>query len=95
MDGLMLFTLDVIVGKKKEFATRTKFLLACIDDETGYNHVLAPKYGYVPHEEQIYDGCVRYFPKGTEDSQMEFGEGEGVYQFVDKLTKGAFEVWCL
>jgi len=38
---------------------------------------------------------MRYFPKGTEDSEFEFGKGVGVYMSVPKLTKGAFEVWVV
>ena len=95
MIGLILFTTNIVVGKKSQYKSKAQFLLAAMDDDDGYNYVFRKKYGGVPSEDDVYLAYVRYFPKGTEDSQMEFGVSVGVYQFVDKLTSGAFEVWCL
>jgi len=96
MEGLLMFQpTSVVVGKKSEYKSKPKFLLAALDENDGYNFVFKKKYGRVPSEDDVYSALVRYFPKGTENSEIEFGKGEGVYQFVDKATKGVFEVWCL
>lgn len=85
MDGLMtLRPTNEVVGKKSEYKTKEDFFNAVRKEE-----------GRDIDIESIGDGYMRYFPKGTEDSQSEFGVGEGVYMSVDKLTKGAFEVWIV
>jgi hypothetical protein len=71
-----------IAGKKSEYKTKEEFVKTVIEE--GYRDVDIADVG---------DGYMRYFPNGTEDSQMEFGKGEGVYMCVDKLTRGAFEIW--
>ena len=73
-----------IVGKKSEYNTKEDFAEAVREEE--YKDVFV---------EDVGDGYMRYFPKGTEDSQGEFGKGKGVYMSVDKLTRGAFEVWVV
>lgn len=95
MQGIMEFTFDNVVGKKNEFKTKAEFLSACLNKDNGYNSTFKRKYGCIPHVDDVKEALVRYYPKGTEDSEMEFGKGEGVYQFVDKQSKGTFEVWCL
>ena len=85
MEGTMrLQPTHEIIGKKSEYKTKEDFIKAVSEDEC--ENVII---------EDIKDGYMRYFPKGTEDSQREFGKGEGVYMTVDKLTKGAFEVWVV
>lgn len=73
-----------IVGKKSEYKTKETFADAVNEEECKDISV-----------EDVENGYMRYFPKGTEDSQSEFGKGEGVYMSVDKPAKGAFEVWIV
>lgn len=85
MQGLlMLQPTREVVGKKSEYKTKEEFVQAVREEE-----------GKDAEVEDVGEGYMRYFPKGTEDSQHEFGKGEGVYMCVDKLTKGAFEVWIV
>lgn len=85
MQGLMkLIPTQQIVGKKSEYATKEEFVVAVNEEECKDINI-----------DDVGEGYMRYFPKGTEDSQSEFGKGEGVYMTVDKLTKGAFEVWVV
>lgn len=94
MKGIMVFYPPAtLVGKKKEFKTKKLFLEACIKE--GHITLIITKCGNQMDDEKIGEALVRYFPKGTEDSQMEHGPGEGVYQFVDRKGPGVFEVWCL
>lgn len=85
MNGLMTFQpTNQIVGKKSEYKTKADFAEAV----------------WIEYDRQVdiapIDTCyVRYFPRGTEDSEMEFGKGNGVYMCVDKLGKGAFECWII
>lgn len=73
-----------IVGKKSEYKTKEDFIEAIREEECKDIDL-----------QDIGEGYMRYFPKGTEDSQDEFGKGVGVYQIVDKASKGAFEVWIV
>jgi hypothetical protein len=85
MEGLLtLQPTNEIVGKKSEYKTKEVFIESVRDEECKDVSL-----------EDVGDGYMRYFPKGTEDSQCEFGKGEGVYMSVDKPTKGAFEVWIV
>ena len=85
MNGLLtLQPTKQIVGKKSEYKTKEIFIESVIEEEC--KDVLL---------EDIGTGFMRYFPNGTEDSECEFGKGEGVYMCVDKLTRGAFEVWVV
>lgn len=85
MQGLMtLIPTNQIVGKKSEYKTKEEFVQA-VNEEECKDIII----------ENVGDGYMRYFPRGTEDSRLEFGKGEGVYMVVDKLTKGAFEVWVV
>ena len=85
MEGLMtLQPTYEIVGKKAEYKTKQDFVEAVREEECKDVSI-----------EDIREGYMRYFPKGTEDSQGEWGEGVGVYQVVDKLSKGTFEVWIV
>lgn len=85
MDGLMNFQpTNELVGKKSEFKTKEDFASAVTDE-----------YARETDIEDIGNCYVRYFPRGTEDSEMEFGKGNGVYMCVDKLGKGAFECWIV
>lgn len=83
MEGIMkLQPTGEYVGKKSEYKTRHDFALAikqeeCLDIEA----------------EDVGEGYMRYYPKGTEDSEHEFGKGIGVYMNVDKPAKGTFDVW--
>ena len=96
MQGLMVFTPpDTVVGKQSEYINKTDFLIAVMNEDGGYNYILSKKYIAPPSENEVYEALVRYYPKGTEDSQMEFGEGVGVYMFTDRETRGSFKVWCL
>lgn len=96
MEGLMVFSPpDTVVGKQSEYKTKTDFLMAAMDNDGGYNYILSKKYAVPPSENGVYEALVRYYPRGTEDSQMEFGAGNGVYMFTDKESKGTFKVWCL
>lgn len=96
MRGLMVFRPpDTVVGKQSEYKSRNSFLLAAVDEDEGYLDTLKKKYGRGLSEEDVYEALVRYYPKGTESSAMEFGQGEGVYMFVDKDGAGAFKVWCV
>jgi len=83
MKGLMtLQPTCEVVGKKSEYKTKEDFVEAVREEER--KDVLV---------EEVGEGYMRYYPKGTEDSQYEFGKGEGVYMSVDKPAKGTFEVW--
>jgi hypothetical protein len=94
MKGIMVFSPpETLVGKKKEFKTRKTFLEACLAE--GHMQLIISKCGNQIGDEKIGESLVRYFPKGTEDSRMEYGPGEGIYQFVDRKGTGVFEVWCL
>ena len=85
MEGLLcLQPTYEIAGKKKEYKTKAEFVEA-VNEE----------YGKDATADDVGDGYMRYYPKGTEDSEHEFGKGEGVYMCVDKLTRGAFEVWIV
>ena len=72
------------VGKKSEYKTKEEFLKAVKEEVERDIDIL-----------DISTAYMRYFPRGTEDSEFEFGKGVGIYQCVDKLTKGAFEVWIV
>lgn len=94
MDGIMVFDPpETLVGKKKEFKTKKLFLEACIKE--GHMGLIISKFGNQIDDEKIGESLVRYFPKGTEDSKMEYGKGVGIYKFVDQKAPGVFEVWCL
>lgn len=85
MDGLLsLRPTNEVVGKKSEYKAKEDFFNAVREEE-----------GREIDIESIGEGYMRYFPKGTEDSQWEFGKGAGVYMSVDKPTKGAFAVWVV
>lgn len=85
MQGLMtLQPTYEVVGKKLEYKSKEDFVEIVREEECKDISI-----------EDIREGYMRYFPKGTEDSEYEFGKGVGVYQVVDKLTKGAFEVWMV
>jgi len=85
MKGLMLLQpTREIVGKKSEYKTKEDFILAVQEEERKEAEI-----------ENVGDVYKRYFPHGTENSFIEFEKGEGVYMCVDKLTKGAFEVWVV
>jgi len=73
-----------IVGKKSEYKTKEDFVEAVKEEECKDASI-----------EDVGEGYMRYYPKGTEDSQGEFGKGKGVYISVDKLTNGAFKVWVV
>lgn len=73
-----------IVGKKSEYKSKEDFIEAVREEECKNVSV-----------EDVREGYMRYFPKGTEDSEDEFGKGVGVYQVVDKSSKGAFKVWIV
>lgn len=85
MKGLMTVqpTYEV-VGKKLEYKTKENFVEAVREEERKDVSI-----------EDVREGYMRYFPKGTEDSEDEWGKGVGVYQAVDKASKGAFEVWIV
>ena len=72
------------VGKKSEYKTKEEFVESVNEEECKEVSI-----------EDVSDGYMRYYPRGTEDSQGEFGKGEGVYMSVDKPTNGAFEVWVV
>ena len=85
MQGLMrLQPTNEVVGKKKEYKSKEEFIEAVREEE-----------GKEAEIEDVGTTYMRYYPKGTENSEMEFGKGEGVYMCVDKLTMGAFEVWIV
>ena len=85
MEGLVtLQPTYEIVGKKSEYKTKQDFAGAVSKEECKDVSI-----------EDVREGYMRYFPKGTEDSQDDFGKGVGVYQVVDKLLKGTFEVWIV
>jgi hypothetical protein len=85
MQGLMrLQPTNEVVGKKKEYKSKEDFIEAVREEE-----------GKEAEIEDVGTAYMRYYPKGTENSEMEFGKGEGVYMCVDKLTMGAFEVWIV
>lgn len=72
------------IAKKSEYKTKEDFAEAVKEEESKDVSI-----------EDVGEGYMRYFPKGTEDSEDEFGKGVGVYQVVDKSSKGAFEVWIV
>lgn len=83
MDRIMVFEPDRwFVGKKKDYPTKEDFVKG-VKEELQETVEIG----------QVSDGYVRYYPKGTYDSEFEFGKGEGVYQFVPKPGKGNFQVW--
>lgn len=85
MKGLMtLRPTNEIVGKKSEYKTKEEFVESIQEEECKEVDI-----------DSVGEGYMRYFPKGTEESEGEFGKGEGVYMCVDKLTKGAFGVWVV
>lgn len=82
MQGLVtLIPTNEIVGKKSEY-TKEEFVKTIKEEEDKDVAI-----------DSVREGYMRYYPKGTEDSWHEFGRREGVYLTIDKLTKGAFEVW--
>lgn len=85
MIGLMTLqpTLET-VGKKSEYKTKEDFAEVVKEEECKDVSI-----------EDIREGYMHYFPKGTEDSEGEFGKGVGIYQIVDKSSRGAFEVWIV
>lgn len=83
MDGIMIFKPPThFVGKKKQYPTKEAFING-IKEEFEKDIEIS----------SVFDGYVRYYPNGTEDSEFEFGKGVGVYQFVDKPGKGNIQVW--
>lgn len=85
MTGLMMLQpTRQIVGKKSEYPTVELFALAVLEEECREIDL-----------SNVCDCFMRYYPKGTEDSEFEFGKGEGVYQVVDKKSRGSFEVWLI
>lgn len=81
---MMLQPTREIVGKKSEYKTKNDFAEAVLEEQ-----------GREVDTCDIDTAYMRYFPKGTESSEYEFGKGEGVYMCVDKLIRGAFEVWIV
>lgn len=73
-----------IVGKKSEYLTKEEFVESVREEECIDADI-----------EDVREGYMRYFPKGTEDSEGEFGKGVGVYQTVDESSKGTFEIWIV
>lgn len=85
MDGLMqLSPTNEIVGKKSEYKSSEDFVRAVKEE-----------YGRDAKAANVSECYMRYYPKGTEDSRMEFGAGEGVYLTTNTPTKGAFKVWIV
>lgn len=85
MNGIMIFEPPKsFVGKKKEYLTKQDFIEG-IKEEFGKEVKL----------NNVNDGYVRYYPKGTEDSEFNFGRGVGIYQFVGVKGKGVSEVWVV
>lgn len=85
MNGVLRFTDNSLVGKQSEYPTKEEFLQEC-------SHEFEIELSEMDIND-VEDGYVRYYPRGTEDSVGEFGEGEPVYQFVDKKNRGVFDVW--
>ena len=81
---LTLRPTDEIVGKKSEYKSKEEFVEAIKEEECKDVDI-----------EDVREGHMRYFPKGTEDSEEDFGKGVGVYKMVDKVSKGAFKVWII
>jgi len=81
MKGLMqLQPTNEIVGKQSEYKTTEDFVCAVREE-----------YG---REVKVVSECnMRYYPKGTDDSKLEFGAGEGVYMTANRPSKGSFKVW--
>ena len=85
MRGIMIFDPPRhFVGKKKQYNTKEDFAKG-VKEEFEKDIEIS----------NVFDGYVRYYPKGTQDSEFEFGKGEGVYQFIDKPGKGNFQVWAV
>lgn len=76
-----------IACKVSDFSGWDSFALACV-------HEYSCLFKKAIQESDVYISYVRYYPRGTEDSRSEFGN-EGVYQFVDKKSRGAFEVYTV
>jgi hypothetical protein len=85
MKGLMkLVPTNEIVGKKSEYKTTEDFARAVREE-----------YGRDAKASNVSECYMRYYPKGTENSSIEFGVGEGVYMTVNTPSKGAFKVWMI
>jgi hypothetical protein len=85
LDGLLILQpTREIVGKKSEYKTKEEFI-ECVREEECRDVDI----------ESVDTAFMRYYPRGTEHSEGEFGKGEGIYQCVDTLSKGAFEVWIV
>lgn len=83
MTGITIFEPpEMFVGKKKEYLTKQDFIEG-----------IKEEFEKDVEMENIFDGHIRYYPKGTQDSEFEFGKGVGIYQFVDKPGRGNIEVW--
>lgn len=83
MEGILIFEPDRwFVGKKKQYPTKEDFVKG-VKEEFEEDIEIS----------NVSDGYVRYYPKGTQDSEFDFGKGVGVYQFIDKAGKGNIQVW--
>lgn len=84
MDGILIFDYPTrFVGKKKEYPTKEEF-----------KNAIKEEYEKDIELKNIYEGYVRYFPNGVEDSREEFGD-VGVFQLRDKHSKGSASVWVV
>lgn len=84
MEGILELRNSQMVGKIKEYPTKKEFADA-IEVTMGLKIDII----------DIETAYMRYFPKGTEDSADDFGEGVGIYQVVEKYSRGAFKVWMV
>lgn len=82
MKGIVKFSDDSYVAKQSEFI-KQEFL-----------NLVNEMYNKNFSESDIEIANVRYYPRGTEDSQFEFGSGVGIYQYCEG-KRGSFKVWTI
>jgi len=91
--GIREFTEGFIVAKQSEY-TKQEFLAEINGEE--FEHLDTTEYeGDRFLEENIYEDYMRYYPKGTECSSHDFGEGQPVWEMGKNPGKGAVAIWTV
>lgn len=91
--GIREFTEGFIVAKQSEY-TKLEFLEEINSDE--FEHLDTEEYeGERFIEKDILVDYMRYYPKGTEGSEDDFGKGEPVWEMGKNPGKGSIEIWAV
>ena len=92
MNGICEFTggTNSLVCKKSDY-TKEEFIKAIKEE---FDYIFQTKEDFESIDvKNVIEGLCRFYPKGTEDSGHDWGEGQPVYQITDNQTRGTFEIW--